>query len=553
MDSVPILSSTEMILPENGMDHSLTDIDQMMLLHNGEEVVPASTTFPGQGLTHDFMDAAFPPLPDSPDLDLLNLEVEPEQKHLLGTEGRVPPSLYCLTSPLYQGTSSGVPMGNLSTQSFTTFGSSPDDQHPNLITPPEKPSPVSFVTLDNVHRRPSVTSDLTSNMDHIQLQHQPSHQGINSVASRVDPAVPAFEPFTFSPEPPKLEVTDKRPQHNDRSNSISARTSPVPNIDLASRRKRPRPAALRPEVSRSHSYNGPMTMSPTSRTPSLLSVDSPSVRRIRSTGQNLNIFNGRIMKPSSMAAQLSPRNIQSCMEDAMSVKSNSVTPRTGGAIAPLTPQTSESFPTSAAYTTSSNASIGYPSHQHSEAGMFIQSPPITPFGVSQNPMDFPMPQHVASQMPPQSAPPTRTTFFQDSPNVGPQQAQQGHLTWQSTEPLPSGPPGIIMPEHGYYHHRHSHSQSPPHISQDSRSTYKMHPPMFYSHPHQLPLGMPPPVSAQYYDAPAPQPQKDLEIQVTTIPQPKGPIQGPRTFTFSNVTPKDFDTPSNGSTNNTAAR
>ena len=538
------------------MDHSLIDIDQVLLPHDGEEAVPASTTFHRRELGHDFMDAAFPPLPDSPDLDLFNLEVEPEQKRFWGTEGRAPPSLYCLKQPLYEGTTSGIPMGNISTQSFATFDSSPDDQHPNLLTPPERPSPVSFVTLDNLHRRPSVTSDLTSNMDHIQLQHQQPDQAMSNEAPNADSSGPAFETCTFSPEPPKLEVTEERPQHNDTSDD-KPRTSSVPNIDLASRRKRPRPAALRPEGNRSHSYNGPMTMSPTSRTPYLLSVDSPSVRRIRSTGQNLNVSNGRITKPNSMAAQLSPRNIQSCIEGAMSAKSFSVTPGTGGSAAPLTPLTSESFPesfpTSTAHATNSNADITCSSRQHFETRMFMQSPPITPFSVGQNPMDFPIPQHVACQAPPQSAPPTKTSFFQDSPIVGPQQGHQGPLAWQATEPLPSGPPGIIIPEHGFYHHRHSHSQSPPQISQDFSYTYETHQPLFYGHPHQLPLGMPPPGSTQYYEAPAPQPQKDLEIQVTTIPQPKGPIQGPRTFTFSNVTPKDFNTPSNGTSSTTAAR
>ena len=525
----------------------------MILSTDEDEVVPASTTFSGQPLPQSCVDIAFPPLPDSPDLDLLDFGSEPEQKHFFEPEAQAPPSLYCLTQPLYSSATPGMPMANFSTHSFTTFDSSPDDQQAHFITPPEKPSPVSFVALDHLHRRPSLTSDLTNNMDHIQLQRQRSNQDVQEPACPTVSDHVTLDSSTFSPEPPKLEVTDERSYPGGSSTGPVTRTSSVPNLDLASRRKRPRPAALRPEANRSHSYNGPMTMSPTSRTPSLLSVDSPSVRRIRSTGQNLNVSTGRISKSTAMAAQLSPRNIQTCAEDAISAKSFAVTPRGGATTGPLTPQTSESFPTSAASMMDPGAGMAYSTHQHPGAGMFIQSPPITPFVRGQNPMEFAMPQAVACQVPPQSAPPKRTTFFQDSPILGPQQSAPGLHGLPTAETLSHGAPGIVMPEHTYYHHRHANSQSPP-ISQDFGVPYEMQRPLYYGHPHQLPLGMPPPVSTvPYYAAPAPAPPKDLEIQVTTIPQPKGPIQGPRTFTFSNVTPEDFNTPSTGTGNGTAAR
>ena len=536
------------------MDQSLSGFGEMMVPNDDEEVVPASTNLPGMDFGPNLMDMTFPPLPDSPDLDLLSLDTEQEQKHFLGTEGSAAPSLYCLTQPLYHNTNVGVPLRNVSAQSLSTFDSSPDDTHPNFITPPEKPSPISFVALDEMHRRPSVTSDITSNLDHIQLRHQQSGHELSKQVSNSSMDGSSVHPSSFPSAPPKLEITAEQFMSDENAGKMATRTSSAPNIDLASRRKRPRPAALRPEVHRSHSYAGPSTMSPTTRTPSLLSVDSPSVRRMRSAGQNLNISSGRIVKPGTIASQLSPRNLQSCVEGAMSTKSLSTTPRPEATARPLTPQTSESFPTSAAALTGANAGIGYSSQQPIEAGMFIQSPPITPFGASQTPFDFPTVQHRACGAPPQSAPPTRTMFFQDSPSVGPQQPYPGPAGWQGSEDMPSGPPGIIMPEHGFYHHRHSHSQSPPQLAQDIRLPYDMPQPMFYGSSQQSSLSMPPPISSQFYEAPAPpQPPKDLEIQVTTIPQPKGPIQGPRTFTFSNVTPKDFNNPPNGNSNDTAVR
>ena len=513
----------------------------MMMQDEEDEVVPASNDLTGQDWQDSLMEMTFPPLPDSPDLDLFSLNSDGEDQRPGDMGAFVPPSLHCLTQPLYNSSLEGVPMSNISTHSFATFGSSPDEPHPKLMTPPDKPSPIHFGAMDNVGRRPSVTSDLVSNMDHIQLHHQTSSRALSNAASTTDTDILSFQSPASPSGPPTFEVTDTHTPIEGLGELVT-RTSSVPNIDLASRRKRPRPAALRPEAHRAHSYNGPMTMSPTTRTPSLLGVDSPSVRRMRSAGQNLNLSSGRIMKPSAMNLQRSPRNLQSCIEGAMSAKSVTPTPRVGMAAGQLTPQTSDSFPTSAAPMMGTTPNVSYPSQQFGEAGLFLQSPPITPFGVAQNPMDFVMPQQSAYPVPPQSAPPTKTTFFNDSPSLNPQ--QQGQMSWQTGEIVPPGPPGIVMPEHSYYHHRHSHSQSPPQLPQDYRSAHEMHPPLFYGHTHQLPMGITPSIPASYYEPPAPRaPHKDLEIQVTTIPQPKGPIQGPRTFTFSNITPKDFDSSS----------
>jgi hypothetical protein len=79
---------------------------------------------------------------------------------------------------------------------------------------------------------------------------------------------------------------------------------PDAHIDIAARRKRPRPAALGTAALRSRSYGGPPTMSPTARiTPT---GPSPAVRRIKSTGQSLNVNYSGVRKSSS--AQRSPLN-----------------------------------------------------------------------------------------------------------------------------------------------------------------------------------------------------------------------------------------------------
>ncbi|KAI9814497.1 MAG: hypothetical protein M1832_005903 [Thelocarpon impressellum] len=78
-------------------------------------------------------------------------------------------------------------------------------------------------------------------------------------------------------------------------------------LDIAARRKRPRPAALGSAALRSHSYMGSFPVSPTTKGPFL---GAPSVRRIKSTGNSLNQGRGRIQKSTPGSAQRSPLNFE---------------------------------------------------------------------------------------------------------------------------------------------------------------------------------------------------------------------------------------------------
>lgn len=122
-----------------------------------------------------------------------------------------------------------------------------------------------------------------------------------------------------------------QPPSNPAANGFSA-----PRLDIASRRKRPRPAALQPEAQRSVSY-GPMTLSPTARMPSLGIAKQASVRRIKSTGNGLNAGNGRIQKPGVAAAPLSPRNFHSLSSNTFLNQNAHTTNTSSQNITPLTP------------------------------------------------------------------------------------------------------------------------------------------------------------------------------------------------------------------------
>ncbi|MGI4811926.1 MAG: hypothetical protein ACRYGG_01085, partial [Janthinobacterium lividum] len=136
-------------------------------------------------------------------------------------------------------------------------------------TPQKTPSPVMQPSVASfpfapkaVLRRDSTTSELANNFNTIQLQ---------KVSS----------------------------QHT--SDEEVFKTPIVPNINLAARRQRIGPAAL--VNSRTVSTSGAPNRSPSSKTTSVL---PSAVRRIKSAGNSLNVFNSRVQKSTSSAAQRSP-------------------------------------------------------------------------------------------------------------------------------------------------------------------------------------------------------------------------------------------------------
>ena len=173
----------------------------------------------------------------------------------------------------------------------------------------------------------------------------PSHPGGQTVdhgSTTFTPAQPIdiSQPTTFSP-PQQLDTTFQLPQYpasrrgsasdeltSNFGNFALVGTPPVPSplrtasdlesfrrnegeIDLAARRKRPRPAALVSAALRSRSFGAPPSMSPTFR----FGNQSPhhhSIRQVKSMGQNLNVRYSGIRKPNS--AQRSPLNVATFKE-----------------------------------------------------------------------------------------------------------------------------------------------------------------------------------------------------------------------------------------------
>ena len=82
------------------------------------------------------------------------------------------------------------------------------------------------------------------------------------------------------------------------------------HLDIAARRKRPRPAALNSSALRSRSYGAMTSLSPSFR--SGMTPPPHAIRQVKSTGHSLNAHFGGIRKPSS--AQRSPINLSTFAE-----------------------------------------------------------------------------------------------------------------------------------------------------------------------------------------------------------------------------------------------
>jgi hypothetical protein len=188
----------------------------------------------------------------------------------------------------------------------------------------------------------AVSADVWSTAAHTPTApSHPSGQTVDHGSTTFTPAQPIdiSQSATFSP--PQLDTTFQLPQYpasrrgsasdeltSNFGNFALVGTPPVPSplrtasdlesfrrnegeIDLAARRKRPRPAALGSAALRSRSYGAPPSMSPTFR----FGNQSPhhhSIRQVKSMGQNLNVRYSGIRKPSS--AQRSPLNVASFAE-----------------------------------------------------------------------------------------------------------------------------------------------------------------------------------------------------------------------------------------------
>jgi len=458
---------------------------------------------------------------------------------------------------MYQIAANGVSTRNLSNQTFMSATSSSDGE-PSLMTPPEKPSPTSLQPQDLYDRRTSVTGGLTTDFHTFRLQSQTSNQSLYEEAchvgsGRVSPVAPLTQ-WINSNSPPSANREPIAP-------ALSKR------IDLAARRKRPRPAPLnKPEpAQRSNSYGGPLTSSPRPRK-TLLDPSHP-VRRVRS---GADFLHGRIQKPISTSAQLSPHVFESCFQATLP---NNRSPSRCNSIAyqeaPLTPlsavQTGEhqmQYPVcnSENGITQQGISTSY------ENSLDFHSPPVTPYGLEFFP--FPYGQSVSSghastmHEPPQSAPPQKTRFFfNDSPPMS--NTVLPHVSWQLPAEVPSNSfqsPTPVVPVQPHYNgmtgqyeqsqiplvYRPSDFQHHPQISIASHGPpqYVVQGPpehLYTQYPlqHYQSSSVGPFQHTLFEPQMVPQP---LEIKVELGPSPQGTPQPRKQYTFSNSTPDDYSSP-----------
>ena len=451
-------------------------------------------------------------------------------------------SLNACSQSMYQNSVDGYLLGNPSYQTFATTSSS-DGEQPDFMTPPPKTSPLPFVTQEMAGRRESVTSDLANNFDTIRLHRQQSNRGLYDEVFNQQSGQRLAAVSTDSPTVPRFLNGSLGTPPAPRFGSASE-TQSSPRLDIASRRKRPRPAALRPDAHRSRSYAGPLTMSPNSKMPLLNVGTSQSVRRIKSTPFGMNVINARIQKPGLASAQMSPRNFQACFEASAEPDSQlsmghstSTTELCGAVFTPPTPPSptiadksdirTETWPNPWDQTQDTSTPTGF------GTGADVTSPPTTPFN-SGNLSEifsnrfFPGQQRICQQ-PPQSAPPQHTSFFGDSP---PEAAVRPNpMSWQVPPPMlletyptagqMSMPQPTFVPHYSYY---------------ESQASFPAESQNFIPTPPDHGFCQP-----TLYGNSSPT-SKPLEINVQLGPKPQGTPQPRKEYVFHHATPKDF-TPS----------
>lgn len=437
---------------------------------------------------------------------------------------------------LYLNTFDGHLVGNPSSQTFATASSEGGD-HAALITPPQEVSPMPGLNEGIFTRRGSNSSELAENFDTIHLQQSKIGLGLYEHPSHSTPelipstglATPNISPDTIAAKPPF---------------SIGR--------DLASRRRRPRPAALQPDTARSFSYTGPSTASPHLRLSSPGTGRLSPVRRIKSTGNNLSVATGRITKLGPLTAQKSPRSFESCFQLE---KVSQPHPDTD--LPPFVPQASvvhSSVPSSAHFSQQpSNSWPNYPS-QYGGPGQSwdegangnvslnyaagLSLPPSPPDQIN----DYqPTPlehqghnQQYTYRCPPQSAPPHLTSFFGGSPPMPSQDfAPEGWPAPSITPPEPyrhNQNVAIPMRPNHMLHHSQSgpytYFPAPQHGLQDYSPTVGPFT------PYQQPFGgLSTPV------------KKELDIKIEKGPPPPRELlqtsQENKIYSFNNSTPNDF--------------
>ena len=330
------------------------------------------------------------------------------------------------------------------------------------------------------------------------------------------------------------------------------KTPKIAHLNLAARRKR-HMATLGPISVRSQSFAGPQdSKSPVFRTTG--GGSSTSVRRIKSTGNSLNVIGGRIQKSGVASTQRSPHNFATFQEaGAMShihgfpasSPSHSLSNSTVGPvpITPYTPVANEHLPMQwnkpLMHSTSNPNMLQYQQCPPNPYESHLNSPATNPY-IHMPPHPTHYQQHMPA--PPQSAPAHLTSFPQTSPHYhGVPGTQASYFPPQAPEPehYQYQPTPTYIPTHTSYAYPsrpgpygYGQSQyvgpSPQYVGPSPQYGGQ---PGYYPHPHPHPHPLPP--------------QKELEVVMAEFPKPSEANSPPKEpypsnkFTFQNSGPADF--------------
>jgi hypothetical protein len=348
-------------------------------------------------------------------------------------------------------------------------------------------------------RRGSSSDELTATLDQFVLAGTPPVRS---------PAIAHFEQF-------------KKPEHH---------------VDIAARRKRPRPAALGTAALRSHSYGGAPAMSPTFRFGRQAQNPHP-IRHVKSSGQSLNVTYAGIRKPSS--AQRSPLNIATFAEaeefkNSMAERKISHQAESEHVGAPPTPLSSDDIMRTRLPTveepifTEQEQETPHQYFLNGQPSQFsLASPPSTPLKA-----ELYAPPQMQTMMPPMSAPPQYAAFPEYTPPYS-----AGPLTTSSWSDAPLNspdaatfPPAIHMSQQPYV--------SPAMHEYSSGPALPSH---FVSHP--LAEQKQTDITPSAHNG-----QRQTEFFIQEFPRQKEEHahaaqqmaqQKPKNYVFANATPSDF--------------
>ena len=401
-----------------------------------------------------------------------------------------------------------------STQTLNSNVSSLGDSN-GILTPSDAGPSMPWMASEAEVRRASDSSELAHNVEGMHLQYAPPNMSMMNC--------------NFVPSPHSSGVSIHGQSTPDASpDQLIDQPFQVP-ADLASRRQRSRPTPIRPESGRSSSHNDPLTRSPHSRSSSVGVANAGLSRRTHSSLSNMN-SQFRVHKLNPSPAQVSPRNVQTHLEKHFAAGQRRSAANSGTA-SPTAFHTSAKPSASAASASRSQADYQHEFHIRSASSgqennriynmprQANSSVPNLHTPLAQGPPQLSIlvpnqhDQAIYHHGLPQSAPPNKTAFFDDSPiNMhGPfappqsqafqySQAQLDNMTL-GTAPLQQNGPLTAHPTIG---------QLPPFAPQylfpenPSMTGYAGH--GFF--PSYLP--QPPP----------PQPAVELDFKVEVGPQPK---------------------------------